>query len=176
MVTLLRALMRDPLFFMVSAAALTGSIPVLLRQIGSRTVKTAAWWMLCGGWAVAAITITLRPLPVIEPASSVELVPVLPLVADLNAVGISLLLGNILLFGPLGSLLNTRRVRLAATIMLSCLTSVTVEVLQFTQAAGRQSDVNDVLLNVMGAVFGYSLAEFLERDVYAGTVPRTSGA
>jgi glycopeptide antibiotics resistance protein len=66
------------------------------------------------------------------------------------------LLGNVLLFVPLGAAITLRWPRLAAgaAIGAAVLVSLAVEIGQAVSAGGRMTDVTDVLMNGMGATVG----------------------
>src|SRR5207237_9192820 len=63
------------------------------------------------------------------------------------------LLRNVLLFVPLGMALRRRR-GLLRTVVLACLVSVTVEVLQFALVRGRDAIVLVVVSSTVGVLFG----------------------
>lgn len=68
-------------------------------------------------------------------------------------------LGNIAWFMPLGfgiPWVSKHRRRLAGTVMFGLLTSLSIESLQFLLISGV-ADIDDVIFNVIGAIFGYSL-------------------
>lgn len=74
-------------------------------------------------------------------------------------------LGNLLAFVPLGCLLPlwSARLRSAWAIgWLALLTSVTIEVLQWGFTL-RVADIDDVILNVVGALIGYAACVLLMR-------------
>ena len=66
------------------------------------------------------------------------------------------LVGNVLLFAPLGAALVVRRpsIGLATIIGVAAIGSVAVELGQAVLAGGRTSDVTDVLMNAIGAAVG----------------------
>lgn len=65
---------------------------------------------------------------------------------------------NILLFVPLGFVLRLRSVGWKPTILIIVLTSLVIEVLQAILPLGRRPNIDDVLLNVAGGIFGAALA------------------
>ena len=79
--------------------------------------------------------------------------------------------GNVLLFFPLGILLPlvSRRLRFWRGIQIAIAFSIGIELLQYVSSAWgsyRSADVNDVILNVLGACLGLalvSLLRFLQR-------------
>ena len=76
-----------------------------------------------------------------------------PLVAVLN------LAGNVVMFAPLGFLvpiLFARYRSLGKTTALGLLVSVGIEFLQYWTGA-READIDDVMLNTLGAAIGYGL-------------------
>lgn len=66
-------------------------------------------------------------------------------------------IGNIVLFAPLGAVLRFRGVALRRAAVLGLALSAAIEVTQLG-VPGRTTSVDDVLLNTLGAVLGYLLA------------------
>ena len=64
------------------------------------------------------------------------------------------LAGNIILFVPFGILLPLALGIKRKTILFGCLASCMIEILQFVFAMGT-SDIDDIILNTLGTVFGY---------------------
>ena len=73
--------------------------------------------------------------------------------------------GNLLLFVPLGFLLPLvwRRLRFANGLLIALAVSVGIELAQYLSRpwSNRLADVNDVILNVLGACLGLALASLL---------------
>ena len=74
--------------------------------------------------------------------------------------------GNVMLFFPLGVLLPLvwRDLRLRRALLIALALSVSIELLQYLSSAWgsyRAADVNDVILNVGGAVAGLAVASVL---------------
>ena len=73
------------------------------------------------------------------------------------------LVGNILLFAPLGLLLplvSRRFASFRAVLVVAAPTSMSIEAIQYLQkslGAMRSVDIDDVILNVVGALLGYLL-------------------
>jgi glycopeptide antibiotics resistance protein len=65
--------------------------------------------------------------------------------------------GNVFLFAPLGVVLFLRGLRLNEAFFAGVVCSIGIEVAQLL-VPGRTTSVDDVLLNALGAVLGYSLA------------------
>ena len=78
------------------------------------------------------------------------------------------LLGNILLFVPLGYFLPSffarERLRPEFTIPICMCISIAVEISQFMTRTGSL-DVDDVLLNTIGGIIGYLIYAFLHPDI-----------
>jgi len=114
--------------------------------------------------------------------SAVNLVPartVVGIIRDFPGLVIQQLLGNVVMFVPLGfllPLLSTRYRRFAMTAAVGLLVSVGIELVQFalllTLNARRSVDVDDVILNVTGACLGYLV--WRGAHAIARTVPRRS--
>jgi len=87
--------------------------------------------------------------------------------------------GNFLLFVPLGFLLPLvwRRLRFWRTVQIAIALSCAIELLQLLSMAWgsyRTADVNDVVLNVLGACSGWGLVSLLR--LRGGTQPAVSRA
>ena len=91
---------------------------------------------------------------------TVNLVPFWGLGQSLAAGSLAVLIniiGNIVAFMPIGLLLplwHTRGRRLRNGALIGCGLSITIESLQWIQGQ-RVTDVDDVMLNTLGAVLGY---------------------
>lgn len=69
-------------------------------------------------------------------------------------------LGNIIMFLPFGFLfpmLHNKRFRLLITISLATLCSLLIETTQYFFTDDRAADIDDLLLNIIGSIFGYLL-------------------
>lgn len=115
--------------------------------------------------ASAIFVVTLRPLPTVSPINSIQMIPVLPLIQDQIHFPLWFSLANIALFIPLGFSLVLTVSTLRRAALYGFLIGVMVETLQFLQAAGRQTDVNDIFLNVLGACLGFCFGQILQRSV-----------
>jgi glycopeptide antibiotics resistance protein len=101
------------------------------------------------------------------------------IIRDFPELVIQQLLGNVVLFVPLGfllPLLSTRYRRFALTAAVGLSVSVGIELVQFAQlltlSSRRSADVDDVILNVTGACLGYLL--WRGAHALARTFPRRS--
>lgn len=76
------------------------------------------------------------------------------------------MIGNVLLFIPLGVGLVLRwpRLSIGATLGLAVAVSLIVEIGQAISAGGRMTDVTDVLMNGVGAVLGAAIARRVIRS------------
>jgi glycopeptide antibiotics resistance protein len=79
------------------------------------------------------------------------------------ARAIAELIGNVLLFIPLGAAITLRWPRLAigAIVGAASLVSLAVEIGQAISAGGRMTDVTDVLMNAIGATVGVLIVRAL---------------
>ncbi|PER30220.1 hypothetical protein CN931_26300 [Bacillus sp. AFS054943] len=128
------------------------------------------------------VAVTLFPLPIGFPSSaenlsrSVNVIPFASIIKDINQIGsaydgdalfmIALIIrnvgGNILLLMPLGFLApiiwGTYK-KIKNTILLGFAVSVSIELLQLLESLfsgwGRITDIDDVICNVLGSIFGY---------------------
>jgi glycopeptide antibiotics resistance protein len=84
--------------------------------------------------------------------------------------------GNVLLFFPLGILIPLvwRRLRFWSGIQIAIALSSSIELVQYLSRAwiNRSADVNDVVLNVLGASLGLALVSLLQ--LRRGTRPAVS--
>lgn len=128
------------------------------------------------------VAVTLFPLPIGFPSSalnlsrSVNVTPFASIIKDINQIGsaydgdalfmVALIVrnvgGNILLLMPLGFLApiiwDTYK-KIKNTILLGLAISVGIELLQLLESLfsgwGRITDIDDVICNVLGSIFGY---------------------
>ncbi|MCR5099318.1 MAG: VanZ family protein [Lachnospiraceae bacterium] len=81
------------------------------------------------------------------------------------------LLGNVVLFMPLGYFLPSffarERLRPHFTIPISMCISIAVEVSQFMTGTGSM-DIDDVILNTLGGIIGYLVYAFMHPDIRDG--------
>jgi glycopeptide antibiotics resistance protein len=73
------------------------------------------------------------------------------------------IVGNLALFAPFGALFWTLTRRLVLTMVVGCALSVLIEVAQL--GLGRSTDVDDVILNVVGTLLGVLIARGARRVV-----------
>ena len=105
------------------------------------------------------------------PIQMVNLIPFKTIMAGIQRGGLLLninVLGNIVAFVPLGVLVPTLGRRLSApsaVLYASAFVSISIEVLQWLFAR-RVADIDDVILNVAGALIGYGCI-MLARNVLA---------
>ena len=152
---------------LVAAAALWTAVAVRGRSRGALSAVLVA---------AAALIAVFTLLPTGSAYASVNLDPgagLAPWRSPATAVNV---LGNLLLFVPLGVLLPARFPTLRpvwALLPVAAAVSVAVEVTQYAYVPGRAADVDDVLLNTAGAVAGL-LAYRLVRLV-SGRRPSPAG-
>jgi glycopeptide antibiotics resistance protein len=153
------------------ALALLGGVPwAAFRLVGRAPVRRAGLEASFVGYMVVALYVVFLPLPV-RPGDTrsawayVNLVPartVVEIVRDFPALVVQQLVGNVVLFVPLGfllPLLDPRCRRFATTAAVALSASVGIELVQLVLlvalGARRSVDVDDVILNVTGAGLGY---------------------
>lgn len=76
---------------------------------------------------------------------------------SLNLVRLIGVIGNVVLFAPLGAVLRFRDTELRWAALAGAALSTAVEAAQLV-VPGRTTSVDDVLLNTLGVVVGYLLA------------------
>jgi glycopeptide antibiotics resistance protein len=137
-------------------------------------------------------SVTLFPLPIgfdyqyVNVVHSINVVPLVTIIENINQIGtaydgdvlfmVSLILrnvgGNILLLMPLGFLapiLWNKFRSFKVVILLGLVVSITIELLQllenFAGGWGRVTDIDDVICNVLGVVFGYLIYSLIIKVV-----------
>jgi len=151
--------------------ALVGAVPWGVLRLATRApVRRAALEALFVGYAAAGLYVVFLPLPARSGDSRplwayVNLVPartVVEVVRDFPGLIVQQLVGNVVLFVPLGfllPLLGARCRRFGATGTVALAVSVGIELVQLgllrALGARRSVDVDDVILNVTGAGLGY---------------------
>lgn len=128
--------------------------------VQQRRRESATALVLLVLYLVLLLWLTLRP-GYRMPAESINLVPLRSIMHGITRGGplfVINILGNIAAFMPLGTLLwRWRRVPIVPMLCAAALLSLTIELLQWS-IARRVSDIDDLLLNVLGAALGYLLA------------------
>ena len=115
--------------------------------------------------AIVIWGITLGPVDVLMPgvvaaSPPVNLVPVQPVLSDIAAgvdwrETLANVVGNIVLFVPIGFGLRWRfGLRLGSILMIAIVASAAIEIGQALSVQMRSADVDDVLLNALGALAG----------------------
>lgn len=83
--------------------------------------------------------------------------------SEWSSISLLNIAANIGLFVPVGILLPLAyRTNLGTTIVTGCFLSVFIEVMQL--AVGRSSDIDDVILNALGAMIGFLFYKLLIRE------------
>jgi glycopeptide antibiotics resistance protein len=107
------------------------------------------------------ITILILTLPPsITTQRTVSLVPFAELRRAVGDFGVGEIIGNALMFVPVGFLAPLRWHRLDSPLRIlaaSTAFSIAIETLQFILPSGRQSSLTDVVMNAVGAMAGYAL-------------------
>lgn len=104
------------------------------------------------------------------PIQMINLIPFKTIMTGIQRGGLLLnvnVIGNIVAFVPLGVLvpaLGRRLTALAAVLSASAFVSISIEVLQWLFAR-RVADIDDVILNVVGALVGYGCVMLLTKNV-----------
>ncbi|MBA3691514.1 MAG: VanZ family protein [Actinobacteria bacterium] len=121
----------------------------------------AAYWRAAVDTVLIATVISIMVLtlpPSIGAPRTINLVPFEELQGSVGDNGLSQLLGNAILFIPLGLVLPWKWVTLrtfARTVMAGIAFSAAIEVAQFILPTGRQTSVTDVIMNAIGTAFGF---------------------
>lgn len=118
--------------------------------------------LACTLLGVLLITLSARPSPA---GSYTDFVPFHPLwialTGEINTTEVVASYGaNILLFVPFGILLPLRWPRLDHVVTITVVTALiaaALETLQFIQAAGRVTQLDDVIFNALGGLAGWGI-------------------
>lgn len=144
---------------------------VIIRVVAHVPLRRAVAEALFAGYILAVFGVVFMPLRAGSPESarylwaSINLVPmhtVIELFRDHPSRVIQQLVGNVVLFVPLGFLLpvlSVRCRRLVATAGVALAFSAGIEFVQLAMLISltgqRSVDVDDIILNVTGALVGY---------------------
>jgi glycopeptide antibiotics resistance protein len=163
----------------------TGGHPLSLR----REILLLALVVYLSGLAAATLTPNRSSRLVAEGTGGIELRPnlasltcssaFLPKGSTAQAFCVHNARGNVMLFFPLGIFipLVSRQLRFWRAIQIAIALSVSIELLQYLSSAWgsyRAADVNDVILNVLGACLGLALVSLLR--LRQGTRPAVARA
>jgi VanZ family protein len=165
-----------PWLALVAVVSLVAAVAARNSRPGPLGVHWPAAWLAVGS-ALGIALATLTPRGYAWSPGYVQLVPFHTFRNYLDGYDslqtmLLYVVGNVLLFVPLGLFLQLALRRpVALTIALGLLASATVEVLQL-QIWSRSSDVDDVMLNTLGAVAGAVLAAVVLRLPDAWRRPR----
>jgi glycopeptide antibiotics resistance protein len=133
---------------------------VFLRRAelaGNRTRVRRTALLLLGCWVLLAVYGSLAGLrPPTLPRTYFNLVPFRSF-SSVPPRMLSEVAGNVALFVPLGMLLPllSRRWSLPRVLLLALVLSTLLEVCQYVLNRGRLADIDDVMLNVSGALLGW---------------------
>jgi len=144
---------------------------VAARMVARVSARQAATEAALAGYLVALVCVVLFPLRSMDAVDAayisafINLVPfhtVIEIVQDFQGQIARQLVGNVVMFVPLGFLLplvSMRCRRLRVTTIVALVVSVGIEFIQLamllTLVSSRSVDIDDVVLNVTGAVLGY---------------------
>ena len=151
----------------LGVAATWGAVRMVARVSARRAATEAA----LAGYLVALVCVVMFPLRSMDAVDAtyisafINLVPfhtIIEIVRGFQGQVVRQLVGNVVMFVPLGFLLplvSVRCRRLLVTAVVALVVSVGIEFIQlamlFTLVSRRSVDIDDVVLNVAGAVLGY---------------------
>lgn len=147
------------------AVAAPAAAALAYRVRGRVTAARVVLWVLLFGGIAGVLVVTLGPVNAVAsvpgaPEGVSNLVPLRDIRSMWRSGNVELvalnLAGNVVLFVPLGLLVGLIARRWWVGALAGAATSVLVEVLQ--HSLGRSVDVDDVLLNLIGAVAGAVLS------------------
>lgn len=139
------------------------------RQDGPSTVTRAVGWLALVVYLALLALVTLTPVSGTE--QTANYVPGASFSRYLsegveNSLAIRQLGGNVVMFLPFGFVLPfaiAAARRVLVTVPLALLASAGIEIVQATRVEGRVFDIDDVLLNVVGALVGLLIHRLLVR-------------
>jgi glycopeptide antibiotics resistance protein len=144
---------------LLAVAIASLSLAILRMRRGSPRLTALSSSALDVTLAASIVSVLILTLPPsIGSQRTINLVPFAELRHAVGDYGVSQLVGNALMFMPFGFLAPLRWHRLDSVsriVVASAAFSVVVEVLQFVLPTGRQTSVTDLIMNVVGATFGY---------------------
>lgn len=115
-------------------------------------------------------TVTLVPVADYETGieRGAQLLPLVSIIDVLTtavdaSVAVRIVLFNVLLFIPFGFLITLRTGRALRTVVVTLVVSVLIETLQALLPLGRTANVDDVILNTLGAALGAWVASATRR-------------
>jgi len=149
----------------VAVGALTATITERSHDRGSNPTIALGLALVCS--LVAIPVLTLVPNGGTNERQLIPLVRIIDLRPLSEADTLLNVMGNILLFLPLGAALCLLGFRIRTTIFIAFSLSALVELTQLF-VPGRTTSVDDVLLNTLGALVGHAL---LSRWAPAWTTP-----
>ncbi|WP_445490677.1 VanZ family protein [Niallia sp. 03133] len=82
-------------------------------------------------------------------------------------------IGNILMFVPFGFLfpaIYKRRFKMIVTIMAAALCSLSIELTQYYFTMDRAADIDDLILNILGAICGYLFFSLTKKITYKSKI------
>lgn len=148
--------------------AVVGAVLVAIRfRRGapfSDSIRTTLLDVGLGLWFSLLLLATLPRAGDLE-RRSVELVPFRELTYGVESTVIARMIGNVLLFIPLGILAPARWSKADSLVRIALIggsLSLAVELIQAVIATGRQTSVTDLLLNTTGAVLGYLIKRLFD--------------
>ena len=163
---------------LAAIASVVASLPAPRRR-DARGAWTAVTRVLLAGAVLAVLVVTLTG-GAATAGTGVNLVPgegIRTALRNANSeLGLVNLVGNVVMFVPVGGLPSplATRLRFGGTVAACAALSVLVESVQLT--LGRSLDVDDVLLNTLGGVVGAVLGLGLRRLFRPGRGQRSSTA
>lgn len=143
-----------PLFFVAAVGALI--VAITERRHDRTTSPTLPLGIALSCSLVAILALTLVPTPGANKHQLVPLVHIIGLRPPTETDVLLNVVGNALLFLPLGAGLCLLGFRVRTTVLLAFSLSALVEITQLF-VPGRTTAVDDVLLNTLGALLGHAL-------------------
>lgn len=138
---------------LISAIALIPVFAVLNRTTFHNRTKTALYFAFAIYLAAVYLFVGMPTLQFMRFDVSITLMPFLPMIADFKNTIL-----NIILFVPMGIMLPfmwKRYNTLKATAVFGVMMSLSIELLQLFTF--RATDINDLIANTLGTLFGYFL-------------------
>ncbi|MGH2513942.1 MAG: VanZ family protein [Candidatus Limnocylindrales bacterium] len=169
----LRLFAEGPLVRALEATVVVALVWVIITLVRARhaSVHAALDKSVPEALGVAALVTILvfaaAPNPGVQ--TTVNLVPLVGLVGGLTSgidqeIALVLLVGNLVLFIPIGAVIVWRfRTSILVAVVIGVLLSIAMETLQFILNNGGSVDVDDVIVNGLGALIGAAAVRLVLR-------------
>lgn len=146
----------------VCLAAALAVVFVIVARSNRRPLAAAVRdWALAT--AVSSVVAFTQYAPYDGRGRPVDLRPLDTIWHALQGRGDTLIIANIALFVPVGAALALHRWRRSPALLASIGLSIGAEVMQYATGNGRVAQIDDVIVNAVGALLGWTLVAAVQR-------------